>query len=127
MRPRLIALIAVSAFALVGCASSELTSAQDSAPVGNHSEATPQSDESALEGYEDPTKTTEYIEGQFADFAELRAEVHGAKKPERTKVISELHANCDSGSSIKVSSTKALNENLEKIADSTYCEKLAAQ
>lgn len=60
-------------------------------------------------------------ESAFADFAETRASVHGAEKPNRAKVIDALHEFCEDGTPFDISKTDALNENLDVIAEREAC------
>ncbi|WP_404285438.1 hypothetical protein [Glutamicibacter arilaitensis] len=140
MRPKLIALLAASAIALVGCASAE-PSVDPTATVAVDTA------KEALEGaepgtvYDPVTKQTmsmdEYaalpaqtpevdeagiVEERFADFAEDRADAHGVKKPDRKKAIDALHAFCDDGKPFKISTSKVLNDNLEIGADQSTCQ-----
>lgn len=120
MRPKLIALIAVSAVALVGCASGEPSVAPANVEEASPSVFIPSTPEPTL-APGPAYGSVEQVEEQFADFAELRAEMHAATKPDRVEVISDLHKFCDSGASFDVSKTEDLNVNLDVVADSTYC------
>lgn len=150
MRPKLIALIAVSAVALVGCSTGEPSVAPtvtvtaspsvvmepEKTPTQITKVVDPVTGESILmdaNGYEimpteDPALVeidrVESVEQGFADFAETRASVYAVKIPNRAKVIESLHKFCESDESIKVSSTQELNENLEIIAERSTCAEL---
>lgn len=148
MRPKLIALIAVSAFALVGCATGEPSAAPtvtsspapvmepEKTPTKVTAVVDPSTGETTLfdaNGYEimptaepamSENERVKDIEQGFADFAETRSSVHSAKVPNRAKVIDSLHKFCESDEPIKVSSTQELNENLEVIAERTTCDEL---
>lgn len=116
MRPKLIALLAVSAFALVGCSVGE-PSVEPTATVTQ-----PEQTQVSAE-VEQPVDSAEVAEEKFADFAIARADVHSAKiAPSPSDSIDALHEYCDNGTPIKVSKTEALNENLEIVADKAYCE-----
>ena len=116
MRPKLIALIAVSAVALAGCAAGE-PSVEPTITV-----AKPEQTQVAAE-VEQPVDSAKVAEEKFADFAIARADVHSAKvAPSPSDSIDALHEYCENGTPIKVSKTEALNENLEIVADRAYCE-----
>lgn len=116
MRPKLIALIAVSAVALVGCAAGE-PSVEPTATV-----AQPEQTQVAAE-VEQPVDSAKVAEDKFANFAIARADVHSAQvAPSPSDSIEALHEYCEDGNPIKVSKTEALNKNLEIVADKAYCE-----
>ena len=120
MRPKFLALLAVSAIALVGCSSTEPTVEPTQTPV----KAT-QAPSSPSPKAVKKVNPNAQVEQQFADFAELRAGVHAqGKSPDRKATIKALHAFCEDGKPFKVSKVQPLNENLEVIAEDTYCEKL---
>lgn len=118
MRPKLIALIAFSAFALVGCATSE-PSVEPTATVTVT--ATPEPEPTPEPAPSDKPSSLIVEDSAFADFAETRASVHGAKKPNREKVIDALYEFCEDGTPFDVSKTDALNENLDAIAKKEAC------
>lgn len=121
MRPKLIALIAVSAVALVGCSAGE-PSAEPVATVTVT--ATP---EPEVATQETPAEPVEAVEEQFADFAELRAPMNEAKMPDRDKVIDGLHDFCEDGKTFNVSKTEDLNKNLDAVAEMAYCDRLESK
>lgn len=116
MRPKLIALIAVSAIALVGCSAGE-SSVEPTATVTVT--ATP---EPEVVTQELPIQPNDAAEEMFADFAETRAIAHDAKKPNRAKVIDALKKFCEDGKPFKVSTSAALNENLAADAKRFQCQ-----
>lgn len=137
MRPKLIAIVAVSALALVGCSAGE-PGAGPAKPVVQPTKSAPGGPPLAPEAGDTPpvpatgkaeeplTDPDKEVEEQFADFAELRAEMNAAKKPDRNKVINGLNEFCESGKPFDISETQDLNTNLDFVADSTYCEMLAS-
>lgn len=129
MRTKTLTLIAVSAVALVGCSSAEPNS-EPTATVTVTAMPEPASNPApsdlppGVEADEVPAETVEFVENQFADFAELRAQVHGAETPNAEKVIDGLHEFCEDGEPFNVSATQDLNKNLDAIAPDAYCERL---
>ncbi|HJX78554.1 hypothetical protein [Glutamicibacter sp.] len=129
MRPKLIALLAVSAVALVGCSAGEpsgepTATATVTASPEPVSGPTPTDLPPGVEAHEVPAEKVEFVENQFADFAELRAQVHGAETPNPDQVIDALHEFCEAGEPFDVSATQDLNKNLDAIAPDAYCERL---
>lgn len=144
MRPKLIALIAVSAVALVGCSAGEPTSlptissdpaaeALKNAPEGSVYD--PESQQvMSMEEYvalDAPVSEIEKVdpataaEDGFVSFAETRAMAHAiANPPKADAAIKALHDYCDSGKRIKLSKYQEYNENLEFIIDDELCESI---
>ncbi|WP_190263682.1 hypothetical protein [Glutamicibacter nicotianae] len=125
MRPKFLALFAVFAFALVGCAS-EAPSTEPTATVtvtATPSETSTNPTPPSLPA--EAEVPAEQVEKQFVEFAHTRADVHGAtinRTPE--EIVDSLHAYCDDGEAIKISKSKALNENMDFIVDKQLCESL---
>lgn len=117
MRKKLVTLIAVSAFALVGCTSGETVSEPSVEPSVTVSPSEP-----AVTIQQAPAQSNDAAEEMFADFAESRAVAHDAKKPNRAKVIDALQAFCENGKPFKVSTSAALNENLAADAERFQCQ-----
>lgn len=129
MRPKFFAVLAVSAVALVGCATAEstgqtVTSSSSPSPVESNAVSEAIALPPGVEADEVPVETVEFVENQFVDFAELRAQVHGAETPNPEKVINSLHEFCEDGEPFNVSATQDLNKNLDAIAPDAYCERL---
>lgn len=118
MRPKFLSLLAVPALAMVGCSAAEPAKAPKSSPAAVVSE----SPKPTVKKTENPN---ERVEQQFVDFAETRADVHGATVNRKPKeIVESLHAYCEDGQSIEISKSKDLNDNMEFIADKQACEKL---
>ncbi|WPR65257.1 hypothetical protein SLW73_02650 [Glutamicibacter protophormiae] len=138
-------MLAVSAFALVGCSASttdpdpdqpametavptlsdeeiETANPVPGGIVEETSASTPSVEASAKQA-----GAIEIVENQFAGFAETRASVHSADVPDRKKLITALHAFCGAETPFTVSEVQALNNNLESVAESTYCDQLGAE
>lgn len=145
MRPKIIALLAVSAIALVGCSAGDPSNAPGSSPRETAVQvptpsATPKElsieELSSLEPELDPSPSSpadvaeaerKQAEKNFVNFADIRSGAHAAKVNKDSKeIVDQLHAFCDSGEPIDVSSTDSLNENLEIVAEDSYCEAVYA-
>lgn len=126
MRPKLFALIAVSAVALVGCSAAEPSESPEHSSAAQVSETlAPEANKPRAVAPEKSTNPNERVEQQFVDFAGTRAGAHGVTVDRTQKeIIKSLHDYCDDGKALRVSKAKVLNENLEYIADNTYCEML---
>lgn len=119
MRPKIISLLAVSAVALVGCASAEPATTPD-ASVSVVQESPSAEPTSKPKSTVNPNAQ---IEKQFAEFAELRAATHGVSEaPSAKDSTKALHAYCEDGKRIKVSESQVLNKNLEVSAEKAYCD-----
>ncbi len=132
MRPKLITLLAVSALVLSGCASNESAAEPKESLAASASPdptqiTNPDSPVTTPEtkNTDKPSPSEDAVESEFADFAESRAKVHSAKSPDRELVIQSLHEFCEEGDGFSVSKTRALNDNLENVADRIYCDQLS--
>lgn len=123
MRPKIISLLAVSALALVGC-----SSAGPSTETEATAQAAQASPSSTVTATPKPSKTANpnaQVEKQFAEFAVSRAAAHGVSDvPKAKDTVKALHAFCEDDEKIEVSNAQVLNENLEVIAENTYCDML---
>lgn len=126
MRPKLISLLAVSAFALIGCAAAEPAKSPDTATTAPVSESpAPDTKQAETATQKKTMNPNALVEQQFVDFADTRAGAHDATVNRTPKqIIKSLHAYCDEGKALKVSKSEDLNENMEYVADTAYCEML---
>lgn len=119
MRPKLIALLAVSALALAGCGGAEQAQNVPVEPSPTVA-ATPTKAPAAKKA---ATPTFSEVEENFVVFAETRAELLGIKDlPSDQKLVKQFNDFCDSGKRIKISKIADLNKNMEITSESTFCE-----
>lgn len=129
MRPKLIALIAASAVALVGC-----TAVETSADIQIEPSATAK-----------PVVETEIADepiGVVADYSELgispeeyaftiyaHGQIAGSKVelPNIPEVVDALHNYCDDGEPFDISNERDINESLTKVADAQACNEIEGQ
>ncbi|WP_404291537.1 hypothetical protein [Glutamicibacter arilaitensis] len=128
MRPKLIALIAVSALALAGCGASESTqnvAVQPTAATAEVAESSSALDES---GAEHSQVAIEAVEEQFANHVASRSNAYALPvAPKKEKAIEALHDYCESDKPMDLSDTKELNETMESAADQRYCDALETE
>lgn len=119
MRPKFIALLAVSALALAGCGETEqpqTVPVEPSPSIGTTPTKAPAAKKAA-------TPTFSEVEENFVVFAETRAELLGIKDlPSDKKLVQQFNDFCDSGKRIKISKVADLNKNMEYSAENTFCE-----
>ena len=119
MRPKLTALLVVSAFALVGCGGTEQAQnvpAEPSPTVAVAPTKAPVAKKAAAPSFSE-------VEENFIVFAETRAEHLGIKDlPSDQKLVKQFNDFCDSGKRIKISKIADLNKNMEYSAENTFCE-----
>lgn len=119
MRPKLIALLAVPALALVGCGGTEQTQTVPVEPSPSTSDTptkAPVAKKTAAPSFSE-------VEENFIVFAETRAELLGIKDlPSDKKLVQQFNDFCDSGKRIKISKVADLNKNMEITSESTFCE-----
>ena len=119
MRPKLIALLAVSALALVGCGGTDQAQnvpAEPTPTVTTTPTEAPVAKKAVAPSFSE-------VEENFIVFAETRAEHLGIKDlPSDQKLVKQFNDFCDSGKRIKISKIADLNKNMEITSESTFCE-----
>lgn len=129
MRPKLIALLAVSAVALVGCAAGE-PSVEPTATVTVTATPEPVMNPAStglppeVEATEAPRSAVEYVEHAFVATTRIQSKSLEVPLPADQDVIDALHAFCEDGTPMKLSPTEKLNDNLESIASSNTCDQI---
>lgn len=129
MRPKLIALLAISAVALVGCSAGE-PRVEPTATVTVTASAVPVNGPNptylppGVEAHEVPNNAVEFVEHAFVATTKIQSKSLDVAEPEEQDVINALHAFCEDGTPMKLSSAEKLNDNLESIASSNTCDQV---
>lgn len=129
MRTKTLALIAVSAVALVGCSAGDpsvepTTTVTVTASPESVGGPTPTDLPQGVEAHEDPTKTVGFAEESFVTTAKIRSKSLEVVEPAKDDVITSLHEFCEDGAPINLSPTKEFNEVMETIATNATCDQL---
>lgn len=121
MRPRIFALLAVSAVALVGCSASEAAPEPNAPAVGSTTPA-PSPAEVSKKQSNEADAAKEKVQDDFLLFAEMRSAPHGVETPSDKKLIKALHDYCEGGKPVEVSTESAYNQNLQTRLTDEVCE-----
>jgi len=130
MRPKLIALLAVSAMALVGCASAQpsseptetVTVTAEPSPTARASKAAEQKSSISESASYDPGNLEDVAAQSFFMIARSLAPMAGDhSKLDRDKYAEALHDYCVEGKDFTISSVKKLNEQLADNATQKFC------
>jgi hypothetical protein len=116
-----LSLVVVSLLAFTGCAAPATV---ESAPAV----VTEASEPKARTGPPKvaPVNPDAGTEKMFYEFALTRATAHDVPKdPTAKAVAAALHSFCEDGKPFNVSTSSVLNDNLQRIADKSYCDMLA--
>lgn len=148
MRPKLLALLTVSALSLVGCSAAETTSGQpatasQSAVESAKAKAEHVYEDGSYDIYDAQTGKTirmdkngfevrkpelvkvEDIESEFISLVETRAPAHAVTEIPSDKVlVKSFHEYCEDGSPMDFSSVEPLNDNVEKLSEDWLCGEL---
>lgn len=131
MRTKTLALIAVSALALAGCSAGE-PSSEPTATVTVTATPEPTNNPAmsdlppGVEADEVPNNAVEYVEHAFVATTKIHSKSLEVPAPAEKDAIDALHAFCEDGTPMKLSSAKKFNENLESIATSDTCDQVDA-
>lgn len=123
MRPKLIALLAASAIALVGCATAEQAQTVPVEPSPTAS-ASPTSQSVTKKAAVTPAAPAlDEGERNFIEFSGMRASHTGiADVVSDKELVEQFNDFCDTGKPLEISKVESLNENLEKTSESTFCD-----
>lgn len=126
MRPKLFALIAVSAFALVGCGAAEQAQPVDVEPSKSEavvSTSQTKAENSAVQPSNPKTEPISEGAKHFVEFVGMRAENVGVTDIVNDKqLVKQFNKFCETGEPLKVSKAQELNESLEATSESAFCK-----